>query len=276
MQEFSQNRFKGLNREQKKAMKENIAVSLLCYAQEINAKYKAGEESTQKGLEHYRMAGFLLRAAKSQCGHGKWLEWLKENVVFGDRRARQLMALTKLEVTSDLEFEWRRIQGNTKNDVSEPTPSETTLQPTYPPTISMKTVEQDTPAPSVEHAGQESVEEVAEQEATNDSPLAAPAEEAMWCVSCHQMTAVEISDGTKVCSVCGSGPATLAELRAELKQVRTEAKQEKRKATVRKVLTLLDRICDRYGSMSELVYTLVKVKRCVQEKREAMGDKSGS
>jgi hypothetical protein len=88
------------------------AADLSELARRINAHHKAGEAAVRKGLDDYRKAGLALLKAKEQCGHGKWLAWLKANVAFSERRARQYMALAKTAVTADLEEEWRRISGN--------------------------------------------------------------------------------------------------------------------------------------------------------------------
>jgi protein gp37 len=57
----------------------------------INADHEAGEAATRKGLERFRAAGEKLTRAKAQCGHGKWLPWLKKNVQFEVRTAQTYM-----------------------------------------------------------------------------------------------------------------------------------------------------------------------------------------
>jgi hypothetical protein len=59
----------------------------------INAEHQQVETALRAGLEHARAAGELLLQAKAQCGHGRWLEWLKANVAFTDRTARRYMTI---------------------------------------------------------------------------------------------------------------------------------------------------------------------------------------
>lgn len=60
-----------------------------------NAAHAAGEAATRKGLEQFRAAGEALLKAKEQCGHGGWLSWVKENLAFSDRTARDYMRLAR-------------------------------------------------------------------------------------------------------------------------------------------------------------------------------------
>src|SRR6476469_4057180 len=88
-------------------------------------EHAAGEDSTRRGLEHYRRAGEALLRAKERCGHGKWLTWLRQNVRFSERLVRNYMALArewdgKSAVTADLEAEWQRISGNAPAAEDEP------------------------------------------------------------------------------------------------------------------------------------------------------------
>jgi hypothetical protein len=85
---------------------------LATLAAAINRAHAEGERLTHKGLEHFHRAGEALLQAKAQCGHGKWLKWLKENIRFSERQAQNYMRLAKSAVTADLEDEWRKIQGN--------------------------------------------------------------------------------------------------------------------------------------------------------------------
>jgi hypothetical protein len=58
-----------------------------------NAEHQQVETALRAGLEHARVADELLLQAKAQCGHGRWLEWLKANVAFTDRTARRYMTI---------------------------------------------------------------------------------------------------------------------------------------------------------------------------------------
>jgi hypothetical protein len=59
----------------------------------INAEHQQSETALRAGLEHAKKAGELLLEAKEQCGHGKWLPWLKANVKFSERTARRYMTI---------------------------------------------------------------------------------------------------------------------------------------------------------------------------------------
>lgn len=110
------------------------AEDLAALAAAINAEHAAGEAAASKGLEHYRRAGERLLQAKKQCGHGKWLAWLKANVKASERRARQYMALAKSAVTADLEDQWRIISGNAPADEEDPDEPESSSPADEPPT----------------------------------------------------------------------------------------------------------------------------------------------
>jgi hypothetical protein len=72
------------------------AEDLAALAHAINAEHGAGEAAARKGLEHFRAAGEKLLKAKAQCGHGKWLPWLKANVHFDRRTATNYMNLARI------------------------------------------------------------------------------------------------------------------------------------------------------------------------------------
>lgn len=101
------------------AIVREVQDDLPALAAQANAAHEAGEEASQKGLEYFRAAGVALLRAKQQCGHGKWLPWLKANVTFGERQAQRCMELAKSDVTSDLESQWRVILGNDDGEDSE-------------------------------------------------------------------------------------------------------------------------------------------------------------
>jgi hypothetical protein len=46
----------------------------------IKSSIAAAEGAGRRLLEHYRDAGLALIKAKKQCGHGRWLSWLKDHV----------------------------------------------------------------------------------------------------------------------------------------------------------------------------------------------------
>ena len=66
------------------------AESLSELATAINAEHQAGEADMESGFKRFQTAGLLLFKAKSECGHGNWLAWVKNNLKFGVDRRRQL------------------------------------------------------------------------------------------------------------------------------------------------------------------------------------------
>jgi len=66
----------------------------------------------QRAITAYRQIGCDLIEAKALCRHGEWLSWLKANVPFSERQARNYMRLAKTAVTADLGDAWRTILGN--------------------------------------------------------------------------------------------------------------------------------------------------------------------
>jgi site-specific DNA-methyltransferase (cytosine-N4-specific) len=71
------------------------AEDLAALAARINAEHEAGEGAARVGLGHFRTAGEALLKAKAQCGHGKWLPWLKQNVRFTQQTASNYMRVAK-------------------------------------------------------------------------------------------------------------------------------------------------------------------------------------
>jgi hypothetical protein len=55
----------------------------------INAEHRAFVGSMRKGIEHAINAGELLAAAKKQCPHGTWLDWLAANFEGAQRTAQE-------------------------------------------------------------------------------------------------------------------------------------------------------------------------------------------
>jgi hypothetical protein len=104
---------------------------LATLAAAINRAHAEGERLTHRGLEHFHAAGEALLKAKAQCGHGKWLKWLKDNIQFSGRQARNYMQLAKLAVTANLGDEWRKILGNapTEDATDDATPPPAGAEP---------------------------------------------------------------------------------------------------------------------------------------------------
>jgi hypothetical protein len=91
---------------------------LSALARHINAEHEAGERATRKGLEHFRAAGDALIRAKQQCGHGKWLKWLRANVRFSQPTAWSYMRLAsgwdKLSAADNLREALRLLSGGSE------------------------------------------------------------------------------------------------------------------------------------------------------------------
>ncbi|TXL75634.1 DUF3102 domain-containing protein [Vineibacter terrae] len=63
----------------------------------INEAHAESERAIQTGIDHAFRAGALLRQAKAQVPHGKWLSWIKANCAFTPRTAQNYMALAGLD-----------------------------------------------------------------------------------------------------------------------------------------------------------------------------------
>jgi hypothetical protein len=68
---------------------------LATLAAKANAAHAAVEKAARESLEHARAAGESLLKAKAQCGHGKWLAWLKANVECSPRTAQAYMQICR-------------------------------------------------------------------------------------------------------------------------------------------------------------------------------------
>jgi hypothetical protein len=73
----------------------DIVRNLARLAERINAEHVAVLTAARTCLEHARQAGELLAEAKTACGHGRWLPWLKANVEFSERTAQAYMRVAK-------------------------------------------------------------------------------------------------------------------------------------------------------------------------------------
>ncbi len=67
------------------------APSLFTLGAEIRAEHAAVKSTFAESLQHARRAGDLLREAKDQLTHGKWLPWLRDHAVLPERTARLYM-----------------------------------------------------------------------------------------------------------------------------------------------------------------------------------------
>jgi ParB-like chromosome segregation protein Spo0J len=66
----------------------DIVPTLVDLAARINEEHQLAETAFREGLTHAKAAGELLLQAKAKCQHGEWLPWLKANVSFSERTAR--------------------------------------------------------------------------------------------------------------------------------------------------------------------------------------------
>ena len=76
---------------------------LATLANEINDHHYQAEEAAGTALDHAYQAGVLLRRAKNQFEHGKWLSWLKENFDGSQRTAQAYMKIAE-------PYNWEKIQ----------------------------------------------------------------------------------------------------------------------------------------------------------------------
>ncbi len=65
------------------------------YAQRINAKHHAAEQTAHQALEYAKESGELLLEAKGKVAHGQWLSWIDTNLHIGPRQAQKYMKLAK-------------------------------------------------------------------------------------------------------------------------------------------------------------------------------------
>ncbi len=79
-------------------------------ASAINQEHQKCAQAAQTCLERARRAGELLAQAKKECGHGKWLPWVKANLKFGDRQAQKYLRVFR---------EWENLpNANSNSDLS--------------------------------------------------------------------------------------------------------------------------------------------------------------
>jgi hypothetical protein len=71
------------------------AADLRILAAEINAAHKSGEESTRRGLAHFRVAGEALLKAKEAVGHGGFKAWVEKHVHCSYRTAACYMRVAR-------------------------------------------------------------------------------------------------------------------------------------------------------------------------------------
>jgi DUF3102 family protein len=64
-------------------------------AARINAEHRACVSAMVDTLEHAMNAGYLLREAKAECPHGRWLRWLEDNFEGSVRTAQVYMRLAR-------------------------------------------------------------------------------------------------------------------------------------------------------------------------------------
>lgn len=71
------------------------AAELAALAAAINAAHLAGEESTRKGIGHFKVAGEALIKAKKQVGHGSWEVWCSVNLKCSKTTCERYMRVAK-------------------------------------------------------------------------------------------------------------------------------------------------------------------------------------
>src|SRR5947209_3478429 len=69
--------------------------SLADLARRINAEYERHEAAQRASVKHALALGQMLLEVKRQVGHGGWLAWLKANVPFSERKARNYARLAR-------------------------------------------------------------------------------------------------------------------------------------------------------------------------------------
>ncbi|UCE61588.1 MAG: DUF3102 domain-containing protein [Phycisphaerales bacterium] len=64
-------------------------------ADKINDAHRKADKSRREAIAQAELVGRLLNEAKAECGHGNWSEWVRANCEFGERMARNYMALAE-------------------------------------------------------------------------------------------------------------------------------------------------------------------------------------
>ncbi len=72
-------------------MKSISAAVLGSLAKQINIAHKQARQAAKASLERAIEAGQYLIEAKECVGHGDWLAWLADNVLFSERSAQAYM-----------------------------------------------------------------------------------------------------------------------------------------------------------------------------------------
>lgn len=70
-------------------------------ATRIRKSYNLAMSSARKSVDTAQECGQLLREAKAQLPHGKWLPWLEKNTQISDRTARSWMRLVDVAITDE-------------------------------------------------------------------------------------------------------------------------------------------------------------------------------
>ena len=68
---------------------------LAILAEMANGAAKACEQSARRTVEQAATCGRALLAAKKQCGHGYWMQWLSQNFDYDTSTARRYMDVAK-------------------------------------------------------------------------------------------------------------------------------------------------------------------------------------
>jgi hypothetical protein len=68
---------------------------LTSLARQINEAHDLADASLRTGLENARRVGMLLQEARKKIKHGQWLPWLKANVKFSERAARNYLRIAE-------------------------------------------------------------------------------------------------------------------------------------------------------------------------------------
>jgi hypothetical protein len=71
------------------------ALDLDTLAVEIRREHEAAEAAFESSVAHAMRCGQLLIEAKAKAGHGNWLPWVRANLPFSERTARNYMRLAR-------------------------------------------------------------------------------------------------------------------------------------------------------------------------------------
>jgi hypothetical protein len=79
---------------------------------EARAEYAAGVADFERGVEHFRRMGLVLKKLKAVLPHGAFTPHLKKHMPCGERQCRRYLELAEMDAGADLREKWAIICGH--------------------------------------------------------------------------------------------------------------------------------------------------------------------